>query len=258
MSPSAAARRSAQSLRYKFAFLETQHYTRGRQAEGGTHIGSQRTSNELLIVYTLMSGMDDFIAFFPFCLVILSDRHMVVRWCLTISILGAGRRVSARVLPGRREFSGGYGGFRPASSAWTWMLADCLYLSHSRKTLHIAYRKLKPNAIDMTSSRVPPQGIWAPAVTFYQDDELDLASQAKYYKYLSQHLTGLVILGTNAETFLLTREERAALLKTARKAVGPEYPIMAGVSGHSTKQVLEFIQDAYEAKADYALVLPCR
>lgn len=32
---------------------------------------------------------------------------------------------------------------------------------------------------------------------------------------------------------------------------------MAGVSGHSTKQVLEFISDAAAAQADYALVLPC-
>lgn len=107
--------------------------------------------------------------------------------------------------------------------------------------------------------KVPPAGVWAPAVTFFnhERDELDLASQAKYYKYLSQHLTGLVILGTNAETFMLTREERAQLLKTARDAVGPEYPIMAGVGGHSTKQVLEFIGDAAEAKANYVLVLPC-
>ncbi|KAK0252643.1 putative 4-hydroxy-2-oxoglutarate aldolase, mitochondrial [Friedmanniomyces endolithicus] len=108
-------------------------------------------------------------------------------------------------------------------------------------------------------SSVPPAGVWAPAITFFhpETDELALAAQAKYYQYLSQHLTGLVILGTNAETFLLTREERAALLKCAREAVGPEYPIMAGVGGHSTKQVLEFIHDAAEAKADYVLVLPC-
>ena len=32
---------------------------------------------------------------------------------------------------------------------------------------------------------------------------------------------------------------------------------MAGVSGHSTAQVLEFIADAAAEKADYALVLPC-
>ncbi|KAK5729168.1 hypothetical protein LTR15_002310 [Elasticomyces elasticus] len=106
---------------------------------------------------------------------------------------------------------------------------------------------------------VPSAGIWAPAITFFdpETDELDLESQAKYFKYLSQHLTGLVILGTNAETFLLTRDERATLLKTARDAVGPDYPIMAGVGGHSTKQVLEYIKDAADAKANYALVLPC-
>lgn len=110
-----------------------------------------------------------------------------------------------------------------------------------------------------TPSRVPTPGVWAPAVTFFSPttDDLDLASQAKYYAYLSQHLTGLVILGTNAETFMLTRDERAALLKCARQAVGPAYEIMAGVGGHSTKQVLEFIGDAQDAGADYVLVLPC-
>lgn len=106
--------------------------------------------------------------------------------------------------------------------------------------------------------RVPTAGVWAPAVTFFNDDDtLDLASQSKYYAYLAQHLTGLVILGTNAETFMLTREERATLLKTARESVPKGYEIMAGVGGHSTKQVLEFIADARDAGADYALVLPC-
>lgn len=115
------------------------------------------------------------------------------------------------------------------------------------------------NGTTRSQVKVPPAGVWAPAVTFFDHDkdELDLASQKKYYKYLSQHLTGLVILGTNAETFMLTRDERSQLLKTAREAVGPDYPIMAGVGGHSTKQVLEFIGDAVEEKADYVLVLPC-
>lgn len=115
------------------------------------------------------------------------------------------------------------------------------------------------NGDSSTPPKVPTPGVWAPAITFFdhQKDELDLESQAKYYKYLSKHLTGLVILGTNAETFMLTRDERTALLKTAREAVGPDYPIMAGVGGHSTKQVLEFIGDAAAAKANYVLVLPC-
>lgn len=37
---------------------------------------------------------------------------------------------------------------------------------------------------------------------------------------------------------------------------GPSFPIMAGVSGHSTAQVLEYISDASSAGADYILVLP--
>ncbi|KAF3069863.1 putative 4-hydroxy-2-oxoglutarate aldolase, mitochondrial [Daldinia childiae] len=111
----------------------------------------------------------------------------------------------------------------------------------------------------MSFPKVPPSGIWTPAVTFFdpETDNLDTESQATYYSYLSKTgLAGLVILGTNAETFLLTREERKTLLETARKACGPSYPIMAGCGGHSTRQVLEFITDAAEAGANYVLVLP--
>ncbi|RYP03738.1 hypothetical protein DL764_004913 [Monosporascus ibericus] len=111
----------------------------------------------------------------------------------------------------------------------------------------------------MSLPKVPPSGVWAPAITFFDHstDTLDTESQAKFYSYLSKSgLAGLVILGTNSETFLLTREERKMLLETARKACGPLYPIMAGVGGHSTKQVLEFIADAADAGANYALLLP--
>ena len=110
-----------------------------------------------------------------------------------------------------------------------------------------------------TFPKVPKAGVWCPAITFFhpETDELCLEEQTTYYKYLaSSGLTGLVILGTNAETFLLTREERLTLLKTARAAVGPNYPIIAGVGGHSTKQCLEFINDAHTAGANYVLVLP--
>lgn len=106
---------------------------------------------------------------------------------------------------------------------------------------------------------VPKPGVWCPAITFFDPatNEIDFDTQAQFYRYLSRSgPTGLVILGTNAETMLLTREERASLLRTARTAVGPHYPIIAGVSGHSTKQVLQYIADAYQAGANYVLVLP--
>ncbi|KAI5303738.1 hypothetical protein KEM56_007236 [Ascosphaera pollenicola] len=106
---------------------------------------------------------------------------------------------------------------------------------------------------------IPKAGVWCPAITFFnrETDTLDLASQAKYYAYLaSTGLAGLVVLGTNAETFLLTRDERAALVKCARDAVGPDVPLMIGCGGHSTAQVLEYIDDAVAGGGNYALVLP--
>lgn len=110
------------------------------------------------------------------------------------------------------------------------------------------------------SHPVPEAGVYAPAVTLFDPDtdKLCLEEQAKYYTYLaSTGLKGLVILGTNAETFLLTRDERTTLLKLARQSVPADYPIIAGVGGHSTAQVLEYIADAHAAGANFALVLPC-
>jgi 4-hydroxy-2-oxoglutarate aldolase len=115
------------------------------------------------------------------------------------------------------------------------------------------------NGSDSPRFSAPPAGIYVPAVTFFdpETDTLLPEQQGRYYAYLARSgLTGLVILGTNAETFLLTREERATLLQLARRSVPEGYPIIAGVGGHSTAQVLEFIADAHAAGADYVLVLP--
>lgn len=109
------------------------------------------------------------------------------------------------------------------------------------------------------SSKVPKSGIWVPAVTFFEPSTgaLDLSAQKKYFTYLaSTGLAGIVVLGSNAEAMLLTRDERIALTKAAREAVGPDYPLMVGVSGFSNIQVLERIDDATKAGADYALLLP--
>lgn len=68
---------------------------------------------------------------------------------------------------------------------------------------------------------VPPSGVWCPAVTLFdpETDTLDIPSQKKYFSLLARSgLAGLLVLGTNAETFLLTREERKALLVAAREA----------------------------------------
>lgn len=107
---------------------------------------------------------------------------------------------------------------------------------------------------------VPPSGVWCPAITFFTpdgSDTLDLAAQRTYFTHLSKTgLAGLVIQGSNSEAFLLTREERSQLIATARSAVGPSFPLMAGVGAHSTAQTLELARDAAEAGANYLLILP--
>lgn len=106
---------------------------------------------------------------------------------------------------------------------------------------------------------VPASGVWTPAVTFFDPStgRLDLPAQKKYFTYLaSTGLAGIVVLGSNAEALLLTRDERIALIVCARQAVGPNYPLMVGVSGFSVVQVQEYIDDALKAGADYGLLLP--
>jgi 4-hydroxy-2-oxoglutarate aldolase len=106
---------------------------------------------------------------------------------------------------------------------------------------------------------IPRQGVWCPAITFFDraTDTIDWPAQKSYFSYLATTgLAGLVILGTNAEAFLLTTRERSQLIAAAREAVGPDLPLMAGVGSHSTKQTLEFIGDAATAGADYVLCLP--
>lgn len=122
--------------------------------------------------------------------------------------------------------------------------------------------------------KVPPSGVWCPAVTLFDraSDTVDLAAQRRYFAHLATTgLAGLVVLGTNAEALLLTREERRALVRLAREAAktldadggdgdgdggGVPIPLMAGVGGHSTRQVVEFAADAAAEGADYVLVLP--
>ncbi|ORY08982.1 hypothetical protein BCR34DRAFT_569024 [Clohesyomyces aquaticus] len=107
--------------------------------------------------------------------------------------------------------------------------------------------------------KIPKPGVWTPAVTFFDPSTglIDYNSQRQYFRYLSTSgITGLIALGSNAEAFLLTREERIGLMKAAREAVDPSYPLMCGISGFSVIQTLEYAQDAADAGADFGLLLP--
>ncbi|CAI6342405.1 unnamed protein product [Periconia digitata] len=122
----------------------------------------------------------------------------------------------------------------------------------------------------ITKSSIPPKktmlppGVYTPVISLYKPSktqEIDLEAMYTHCQYLvksGQH--GLVYQGTNGEAILLSRSEKSSILQTARRAVTdlgvPDYPIVAGISGQSTNESIELANDAYQAGASFALLLP--
>jgi dihydrodipicolinate synthase/N-acetylneuraminate lyase len=109
-----------------------------------------------------------------------------------------------------------------------------------------------------------PPGVYTPVLSLYEDtptQDIDHAAMYKHAQYLVRGgMHGLVYHGTNGEAALISREEKIAVLKNIRKAVTdlgvPDYPIVAGVSGQSTRESIELTKDAAEAGASFGLLLP--
>ncbi len=72
---------------------------------------------------------------------------------------------------------------------------------------------------------------------------------------------GVVISGTMGEAHHLTASERSALIKAARNALDEaspslaHVPIIAGTGSGSTRETIDLTRDAYDAGADYAIVI---
>lgn len=68
-----------------------------------------------------------------------------------------------------------------------------------------------------------------------------------------------VLAGSNGEGPHLSHEERATLIKTARRALDANgftaVPIIAGTGATSTRETIELCQEAAAAGADYTLVI---
>ena len=122
----------------------------------------------------------------------------------------------------------------------------------------------------MPTSTIPPKvkplphGVYCPVISLYKPtptQEIDLEAMYAHCQYLvrgGQH--GLVYQGTNGEAVLLSPEEKISVIKMVRKAVTdlgvPEYPIVAGISGQSTRESIRLAKDAAEAGASFGLLLP--
>jgi 2-keto-3-deoxy-L-rhamnonate aldolase len=120
-----------------------------------------------------------------------------------------------------------------------------------------------PSSIAAKAKQLPP-GVYVPVISLYKDtprQELDLDAAYKHFTHMIRGgIHGIVLAGTNAEAVLLSPSDRQELIRVARKAATdlgvPNYPLVAGITGHSTNESIQLAEDAAMAGAGWALLLP--
>ncbi|MFM0163623.1 4-hydroxy-tetrahydrodipicolinate synthase family protein [Paraburkholderia sediminicola] len=86
-------------------------------------------------------------------------------------------------------------------------------------------------------------GIWLPIVTPLRHGEVDVdALQRLADYYLSTEISGFVALSTTGEAALLQESERITVLQALTDVIGSRLPMLIGVGGANTRDVLHDIQ----------------
>jgi 4-hydroxy-tetrahydrodipicolinate synthase len=82
-------------------------------------------------------------------------------------------------------------------------------------------------------------GIWLPLVTPMRNGEVDIdALQHLANYYARAEISGLVALGTTGEAALLSETERVTVLQAITDVVGGCLPVLVGVGGPDTREVI--------------------
>lgn len=118
--------------------------------------------------------------------------------------------------------------------------------------------------INTPKAKPLPPGVYTPVITLYDDSPeqgVDLEAMYKHCQYLvNAGCHGLVYSGTNGEHAMIDSDERAAIVKNARKAADDlgvaDYPIVAGITAQSTVETIKNAKSVAEAGAGWALLLP--
>ncbi|HEY4298078.1 MAG TPA: 4-hydroxy-tetrahydrodipicolinate synthase [Paraburkholderia sp.] len=86
-------------------------------------------------------------------------------------------------------------------------------------------------------------GIWLPIVTPLRNGEVDVdALQRLAEYYLHTGISGFVALSTTGEAALLQQPERITVLHALTDVIGSRLPMLIGVGGSNTRDVLQEIQ----------------
>jgi 4-hydroxy-tetrahydrodipicolinate synthase len=86
-------------------------------------------------------------------------------------------------------------------------------------------------------------GIWLPIVTPLRNGEVDIdALQGLADYYLHTEISGFVALSTTGEAALLSPAERLSVLHALSEVIGSRLPMLIGVGGANTRDVLHEMQ----------------
>ncbi|MFE2020676.1 4-hydroxy-tetrahydrodipicolinate synthase [Streptomyces sp. NPDC059499] len=110
----------------------------------------------------------------------------------------------------------------------------------------------------MTSTQAGPFGraLCAMITPFTAAGDLDLVTaRAHALRLIAEGCDGLVLSGTTGESPTTTDEEKTALLRAVREAVGDGVPLLAGVGSSDTRHTVRLAQEAEAAGADGLLVV---
>ncbi|KAI0263344.1 dihydrodipicolinate synthetase [Gloeopeniophorella convolvens] len=104
-------------------------------------------------------------------------------------------------------------------------------------------------------------GIYAPIPTFFhpESEELDLPSLDAHVVRLARAGVRPLLAGSMGEGLHLARGERAALVRSIRKALDAEglqhVPIIVGTGGGSTRETIALCEEVADAGADATIVI---
>jgi dihydrodipicolinate synthase/N-acetylneuraminate lyase len=92
-------------------------------------------------------------------------------------------------------------------------------------------------------------------------EDVDVPTVEKHAVHLAKAgVAGIVVQGSNGEAVHLDREERKLLARTTRTALDAngfeKVPVIVGVGAQSTRETIQFAQDAAQAGGDYVIALP--
>ncbi|KIY43349.1 aldolase [Fistulina hepatica ATCC 64428] len=111
-------------------------------------------------------------------------------------------------------------------------------------------------------NRIFAPGVYAPTLSFFldnDDQDIDVPTFTAHVVRLAKLGIAPLIGGSMGEAVHLLHEERVQLIRAARSALDEasldHIPIIAGTGAASTRETIQFSQEAADAGADYVIII---